>query len=178
VPVKAKICSKCKTEHPATLGYFGPDMRASDYLQSCCRSCKRIADKKYRQTHNGRLAHNKGNRRYAKTPKGKITGKQKERKYRKTDKGKKTVRKIKRNARIESYGITVEQYDMMLLNQNGVCAICGRPELNRRLCIDHNHTTGEVRGLLCTSCNVFVGYLEKDDGLRQKAKEYLGKYVK
>jgi hypothetical protein len=60
------------------------------------------------------------------------------------------------------YGITQEQYEEMLSEQNGGCAICGITEATngRRLAVDHDHQTGEVRGLLCNNCNVAVGIIE------------------
>ncbi len=51
------------------------------------------------------------------------------------------------------YGITIEEYNILLEFQEGKCAICGRPPKNRRLAVDHDHKTGEVRGLLCMRCN-------------------------
>lgn len=66
------------------------------------------------------------------------------------------------------YGLTSEQYWEKFADQNGVCAMCGKPETvrNRRgtihsLSVDHCHKTGRVRGLLCTKCNKFVGIVEK-----------------
>ena len=69
------------------------------------------------------------------------------------------------------YGMTLEDFEALLAKQEGVCAACGKPEtrlagrgkLNlkpRPLSVDHNHTTGEVRGLLCFSCNLALGHLE------------------
>ncbi|HVI40499.1 MAG TPA: endonuclease VII domain-containing protein [Anaerovoracaceae bacterium] len=64
-----------------------------------------------------------------------------------------------RNWRIRSYGLSIEQYNHLLKEQMGVCAICGKPEtkvLNgtvASLAIDHCHDTGAVRGLLCIKCN-------------------------
>lgn len=58
------------------------------------------------------------------------------------------------------YGITIEQYDAMLAAQNGGCAVCEKCEADvkkNRLHVDHAHATGEVRGLLCTQCNMAVG---------------------
>ena len=53
------------------------------------------------------------------------------------------------------YGITEEQYDYLLRKQEFRCGVCGRPSVGfkSRLCVDHDHSTGEVRGLLCNYCN-------------------------
>lgn len=59
-----------------------------------------------------------------------------------------------RNANLQrSYGISVSEYEIILLAQNGVCALCGRPPTSKRLAVDHDHNTGEIRALLCHSCN-------------------------
>lgn len=64
----------------------------------------------------------------------------------------------------KKYGIGVEEYQTMLLAQNGGCAICGRPDggtaRSKHLLVDHNHSTGLVRGLLCHACNIAVGAIE------------------
>jgi hypothetical protein len=54
---------------------------------------------------------------------------------------------------VRTYGITVAQYDAILIHQNGVCAICQNPPKTRRLHVDHDHKSGRVRGLLCFRCN-------------------------
>jgi len=67
----------------------------------------------------------------------------------------------RRKALRENYGLTVQQYEEMLKSQNGLCACCGQPPpTGRRLCVDHDHKTGKIRGLLCDGCNVTTGYLE------------------
>ena len=72
------------------------------------------------------------------------------------------------------YGITEDQYAAMLTKQKGVCLICGRPPLNRRLSVDHDHRTGRVRGLLCYTCNRFlVPALEKYPDRIRRAQLYL-----
>lgn len=59
------------------------------------------------------------------------------------------------------YGISIEQYEATLVAQSGVCAICyQRCRTGQRLCVDHDHATGAVRGLLCRRCNNGLGYLE------------------
>jgi len=64
-------------------------------------------------------------------------------------------------------------YAERLKAQGGVCAICGKPPGKTRLALDHCHRTGRVRGLLCWSCNVKLGWLEKRMGaIVRYLKEY------
>lgn len=77
----------------------------------------------------------------------------------------------------QEYGISLEEYDQMLSDQNGVCAICLLPEIikstqgrTKSLAVDHCHTTGKVRGLLCINCNTSLGHYEK---IKDSAKRYL-----
>jgi hypothetical protein len=63
------------------------------------------------------------------------------------------------------YGITVEEYDAMLRDQGGHCAICDAvvyDRTGRRLAVDHDHATGRVRGLLCYRCNALIDHLSED----------------
>jgi hypothetical protein len=71
------------------------------------------------------------------------------------------------------YGITLEVFEQMLREQGGVCAICGGTEGAKTLNIDHSHQHGAVRGLLCTACNVAVGFYEK---YGRAAARYLSRY--
>jgi hypothetical protein len=80
------------------------------------------------------------------------------------------------------YGITPEEYASLLSHQNGVCAICERPETGkanngatRLLAVDHCHKTGRIRGLLCGGCNYMLGVLEDTERL-QKANRYLARH--
>ena len=80
----------------------------------------------------------------------------------------------------KKYGISFDTYISMLTAQNGVCAICKRPETQldkggniRPLCVDHCHTTGKVRGLLCASCNLALGNLEDNVQYFLNAISYL-----
>lgn len=56
------------------------------------------------------------------------------------------------------YNLTIQQYEEMVQFQDGLCAICKKPDY-RRLSVDHSHTTGQVRGLLCNACNRSIGLL-------------------
>ena len=64
---------------------------------------------------------------------------------------------------LKKVGATPEMYERMFTEQNGLCAICVKPESNgRRLAMDHDHATGRIRGLLCRNCNMALGLLKDD----------------
>ena len=72
------------------------------------------------------------------------------------------------------FGITLEDYDAMLELQGGKCGICSSEEpKGKRFSVDHNHNTGEVRGLLCNPCNTAIGLLKDSPAVLDAAKEYL-----
>lgn len=76
-----------------------------------------------------------------------------------------------------SYGLTLEQYDEMVENQDGVCIICGNVNENGyRLCVDHDHETGKIRALLCHRCNRLIGWAGEDIILLRSLANYLEKY--
>lgn len=61
------------------------------------------------------------------------------------------------------YGITGVHYEAMMATQDGGCAICGaEPPPGGALHVDHSHATGDIRGLLCITCNVLLGRLRED----------------
>jgi hypothetical protein len=69
------------------------------------------------------------------------------------------------------YGITVDEYNKMLEDQDGKCRICNTP-LEKPM-VDHNHETGEVRGLLCGNCNSMIGMARDDINILARAILYL-----
>lgn len=72
--------------------------------------------------------------------------------------------------------VTRDHFDALMREQGGVCAICGDAcRLGRRLAIDHCHTTGEVRGLLCSQCNSGIGLLGDRRDLLLAAADYLAR---
>jgi hypothetical protein len=76
------------------------------------------------------------------------------------------------------YGLTIEQYDAMLAAQAGGCAICGEPPRDDiELHVDHDHTTGAVRGLLCFRCNNAIGDLREATELFEAAAAYLDRHA-
>lgn len=80
-----------------------------------------------------------------------------------------------------TYGISLEDYQNLLKQQNNACAICERQESvldkrtkePRRLAVDHDHETGTIRGLLCMSCNVGLGKFGDNQETLRKALNYL-----
>jgi Recombination endonuclease VII len=80
---------------------------------------------------------------------------------------------------VRKYGITIDAYNQLLKEQDSRCAICGEQNnggvRDWRLHIDHDHETDEVRGLLCSRCNLAIGHLREDRLLFEAAIDYLSK---
>lgn len=78
-----------------------------------------------------------------------------------------------------TFGLSLDDFDAMVKSQNGRCAICGEAETAtchgrvKKICIDHNHKTGRVRGLLCQRCNQMIGRGGDNVQLLKKAIVYL-----
>ena len=152
-----KICSGCKKEKLLNefKQYTSGNRKGKYYAK--CKNCYILYSREYE------------NRKYVK---------QRRRKRNKTTKR----RNYQRDYMLKrKYGISLDEYNKILKEQNGVCAICGQQEramskhgVLNTLAVDHDHETGKVRGLLCYSCNVKLGYLENIDFML-KAKLYLAK---
>jgi hypothetical protein len=81
------------------------------------------------------------------------------------------------------YGMTIEAWDAMREAQGYACAVCGLPEAelvyngNRgRLTVDHNHVTGDIRGLLCSRCNAALGNLREEPAIMHALIRYIEQY--
>ena len=74
-------------------------------------------------------------------------------------------------------GMSREEYAAMLESQQGTCAICKKPQTRRALSIDHDHSTGKIRGLLCDNCNHGLGKFQDSRELLIAAAEYLALLV-
>ena len=84
------------------------------------------------------------------------------------------VRRSQRNYFLRTtYGITIDDYDRMFDEQGGRCRICRSEPSTRRLDVDHDHDTGEVRGLLCSDCNSGIARFKHDPDRLAKAILYL-----
>lgn len=79
-----------------------------------------------------------------------------------------------RNSYLKRYGMTQDDWEMLLLANDSHCPICGKPFNKKRLaCVDHNHKTGHVRGLLCQACNWTIGSMHDNVNWLGNAYIYL-----
>jgi hypothetical protein len=77
------------------------------------------------------------------------------------------------------YGITLDQYNELFDRQNGRCAICKISEIEskrKKLHLDHDHSSGRIRGILCSSCNAAIGHSYENINILKNAVIYLKKY--
>ena len=160
IQLQSKRCYRCKKVKPVT--EFGQNRSRKDGLSHPCRECKsemeqiRLADPERRTK---RLAYKKEWR----------------------EARREHLKQLDRNITASKYGITHEQYEAMFKAQNGLCAICGKPETRiikgslSLLSIDHDHATGKVRGLLCQWCNRMLGAVE-NEAFVPAAMEYLKRF--
>lgn len=142
---KVKSCSKCKKTKELDDFYF---YKKRDRHYSCCKSCHNeaqvLVNKKWRRENPIEFRR----------------------------------RRVEINLK-SKYGITLETIDSLLKLQNNSCAICKTELLlktsdrTKRFNVDHNHVTGEVRGLLCLTCNMGLGLYNDSVELLENAKQYL-----
>jgi prolyl oligopeptidase PreP (S9A serine peptidase family) len=170
-----KRCSICKLfKEPSK---FRKNKNKKDGLECRCKSCAVMDHKihreeriRYYELH--RTEKIKSSADYYKTHKKDMT--EYKRNYREANKINSRISNRKQHI-MYTYGITLEEYNQLFLEQKGKCAICGRhqSELKRTMSIDHDHETGKIRGLLCQKCNVGIGSLNDDIDLLNKGIQYL-----
>jgi hypothetical protein len=95
-------------------------------------------------------------------------------------KGSKTERKIKPTQRVrqlrDKYGLEIEEYECLAIDQNFCCKICGIHQeqcASGHLSVDHDHITGQIRGLLCPRCNSLIGFAQDNTRVLIQAISYL-----
>lgn len=74
---------------------------------------------------------------------------------------------------LSKYGISLEDYNLLLEKQNNCCAVCKDIPTKQKLHVDHNHSTGKIRGLLCQACNVSIGKMKESPALLRALAEYI-----
>jgi hypothetical protein len=151
---RVKLCSGCG--ETKLVNEFAKNCSKADGLQTVCKLCKKRYDNEwYKNNHSAavqtRMAWKEKNR------------------ERERELSRRSYRKVK-------YGLTDEDYQR-LLNTHKCCVICEREFDNElRPVIDHDHTSGKVRSLLCNSCNTLLGHARENEGVLLSAIEYLRKH--
>jgi len=149
-----KQCGKCKDTKPfeafdkkQRLGKY-PKQNAGYEFQ--CKDCRLVYQRKRRDRNN-----ELNRKHYATSEKRRMD--------------------IKATNLRNKFGISIDKYNEMFSKQNGCCAICSthQQDISKRLAVDHNHETQEVRGLLCMKCNLAVGYLNDSVESAQNLIKYL-----
>lgn len=127
--------------------------------------------KKYRQVHKKRL--NEISKNYHLSHKEEMS---ENKKKWWADHHEENLRKLKERNLQSRYGLTLEQIDEMVIDQNHKCAICEVPLAETRRVIDHDHKTDKARGILCACCNAGLGMFRDDVAVMAKAIQYLKKH--
>jgi hypothetical protein len=174
-----KECTKCRLTHAVGMFYKkGTDSTRTD---SQCKFCRATAVRQYRLDNPERV------KAIQKRTNAKHREKHRERAakwYKENHEYALTQQAVRRkenpdpirSAKLQAaFGIGLDEYNRLLVNQDYKCAICGRHESNitRRLAVDHCHTTGKVRGLLCGPCNTGLGLFKDSPSFLTNAINYL-----
>jgi Autographiviridae endonuclease VII len=141
-----KRCSKCKKVKSISEFYNAGIKKYPRRLRSDCKTCVKEIKRSYESKYKARQWY------------------------------KDNPEKIRNKKFKTKYKFTLEEYKILLKKQNGLCAICKKPEKESakgKLAVDHCHKTGKIRGLLCFNCNVGIGNLRDSPILLEKALEYL-----
>lgn len=174
--MRTKRCCKCKSEQPES--NFGFYRKQPGKLRSRCRVCeKKKSSKYYREHREGALKAAKVRREQAARVETPEIAAQRRKEARDGARRRRAAHpeKFRERDLRRVYNISFDRYNEMLMRQNGAC-ICGfefRDIRGARPCVDHDHTccSGQkscgrcVRGLLCSSCNKYLGFIEKKPGL-------------
>jgi hypothetical protein len=165
-----KVCSCCKA--PTTLANMSRSNQSKDGLGSWCKYCKAASARRW-LTRNKQSVNAKAKAEYA------LDGsKQREQASRWYAENKERGRQTRRAWKLlKKFAVTEADYQRMLEQQGGVCAIC-RGTQTVRLAVDHSHKTGDTRGLLCRRCNLGLGFFDDSPGTLMAAIAYLARSVK
>lgn len=162
--IPQRRCYKCG--EIKLLTDFVPDRSKASGYRYLCRICKRATGKEYESRPEIKARRQQQEKTRIRKPREAYP-------YNPAQRRRNRLRKL--------YGITQEDFNRLAEQQNGVCAICGEPppqnkKLNR-LYVDHNHETGQVRGLLCNNCNTAIGQLRDSLDIVLKAAAYLRRHA-
>ena len=164
-----KKCKKCGAEKPLDDFYRAAGMR--DGHRNECKVCDLAAKhERYMADPAKAMARVK---RWQQANPDRVSATQRARRARPEIKRADRARHLR-----NKYGVTIEQYDDLLASQGGGCAICGRePRPDISLHLDHDHESGQLRGILCFRCNNALGDFDDDMSLLRAAVRYIESYL-
>jgi hypothetical protein len=172
-----KICSKCKIEKP--ISDFISCKGGKYGVRGECKTCKIKYDNEHKRKYPSRYKEiylNQNIKRKLKNKEWRLANKEKRRKQL-NEYMKKNPEKRRANKLRALYGISSQEYNLLISQQSNRCAICGKipcsENKDRRLYVDHDHKSKLVRGLLCQHCNTGLGFFKDDAGLLSAAITYL-----
>ena len=159
-----KRCKRCGLVKPLDDFYRSPGMR--DGHRNDCKPCN-LEEKRQRYRADPAAAKARGKRWQQENP-DRLNA------YRRARRLEPEVKRRERSGHLmRKFGITIEQYELMLEAQGGICAICGRTPREISLHVDHDHSSGQIRALLCFPCNNALADLQEDPRVVANALGYL-----
>lgn len=166
--MEMKTCTKCGETLPTTLEYFH---KSGTGLRTICKLCIKAYKEQWYKKNESEILRKR--REYYYSDHQRSLERSKE--YRHKNKSKLRVRELEGNHNIKEKHIR----DLMD-KQRGCCAICGdslvNPDSYRSFSVDHNHETGNVRGLLCHSCNTSLGLLKENPSILFSMIKYIEEF--
>lgn len=162
--IEKRLCTKCGEEKPLTSEFFTKDKYDPSGFTYRCSICRNKSSYEWNRLNKEKVKE------------ANLKNREKRKEFYNSEEGIISSRKahLKR-----TYGITIEQYNLMSENQDHKCMICGNTEMNNKnkvLCVDHNHKTGKIRGLLCGLCNSGLGKFRENKQFLLNTVKYLEKY--
>jgi hypothetical protein len=166
------VCKWCGVELEEGINWYRSSARKKCYT---CKSCNREQMAVRRATDAEFVKRCKEyHKEYINDPENKKKANERIKKWREANR--EHIRARDRNNGLKwKYGIGSEEFNRMFQEQGSVCAICGteQPDGKRPFMVDHDHTTGKVRGILCNNCNMGLGWFKDKEEYLTKAIEYL-----
>lgn len=162
--METRLCTGCGTEKPLDSQHFVKDKHDSTGFTYRCKVCRTRHHKDWCLKNPDKVKEIN------------LKNRQKRKQFYRSPEGIESSRKahLKR-----VFGISLDDYNKISEEQDHVCAICGKSEMNNKnkvLCVDHDHKTGAIRQLLCGLCNSGLGAFRDDKTLLKKAIKYLKKH--
>lgn len=163
-----KYCPKCSQHLP--LEMFGKNKAHTNGIRNYCKSCHRLGCAQWSAKNRDKVLEHR--RQYYQKNQQRV----KERLQKQKHENPEVFKLWMHRGKLKKYGLTEHSYESLKKAQNGVCAICGKADKIKMLAVDHDHKSGQVRGLLCSKCNIGLGCFKDNIKLLVGAVDYLNSF--